>query len=170
MERQASTAHRRKLTLAAIATLVAVGAGVVTGYKLLGDAIPTYRGSVGNFEASRPLLAFLRNHDGEAVRLKVGLDAESFDRDGEPQWGVVIERCGRPVPNGEQPDIVADDCSGTQLILTGPTTADSAMYLDHGGLYIRGYFAVDVDSAIRQGVATVGLKPLSFEAARAAMS
>jgi len=172
---------QKKVTLASIAAvvgivggLIGIATGAISIKDDLGGGIPSYEGDVGNFAASRSLLTFLREHDGDVVRLKVGwmegpVDPEG-DRHGNPQWGAVYERCTRPVPSGEQPDPVDHQCSGTTVILTGPATPDSEMYLNHGGLRIHGYFVVRLDDEVRMDFEHIGLRPMALEDARAAAS
>jgi hypothetical protein len=181
----ARAAWRRKVSLATLSAVVAIATGVATLQKDLfgGDdnhsrpvvvqanpaKIPSYVGSTGHFGASRPLLDFLRRHDAEVVRLKVAVDSETFDEASKPRWVVLVELCREPVGSRHEPDVVLDGCGGVELGLTGPTTADSSMYYS-GGFRIGGYFAVDVDYQLHQGFTIIGLKPLTFERARAAVS
>lgn len=184
------TKHRATKTtvLTTLGTIVAIATGVITlKDEFVGDggskaqevvvrtarpAIPKLQAIGGHFEESVRTLDWLQQHDGETVELSLLFsdlgDGNWGESGGGPRlkspWLYLFEECFPSLPAGEYPSILSG-CSGTQLLLTGPETDDSGLSYS-GGVRINGYFAVNVFTELHQGIATVGLKPLTYEDAK----
>jgi hypothetical protein len=119
-----------------------------------GKELPLYRADLLKGPQGRnQLLRFLRSHDGDQVRLIVGLSSvESGRLDADQRWVLLREPCPEP----------GIKCMDTQLVVENET-ADSGLGLGGGGLlYLDGYFLVRDLPGFQMGIRTVRLKALRY--------
>jgi hypothetical protein len=148
-----------------------------------GRAVPYFNAVAGHLEESRDLIGFLQTHDGDAVQLEVGfqlgLDDFSVDGFGEPSSEpdapprfTLYTECMPPLSPAEKEQfdlgfrdqLVIGRCFGDELLVTGPDTDESGIYVIHGNPRIEGYFLVDVGD-LHMGFTAITLEPINFQEA-----
>jgi hypothetical protein len=146
-------------------------------------AVPYFNDIAGHLEESSDLIGFLQTNDGDAVQLEVGfqvgLDDFSVDGFGEPSAEpdalpriTVYTQCTPPLLAAEKEqfdlgfrdELVLGRCFGDELLITGPDTDESGIYVTHGQPRIEGYFLVDVGD-LHMGFTAITLKPINFQEA-----
>ena len=183
-ERTAARKRRVRISLGTLVALVTLATGILTLRDQLfprsgseptttssppKGEIEAFDGIAGHLAESRALVGFLEQHDGETVQLNVGFPdlAGTDDYIGDPGSVTYVQlftECRPDLPSGEEPDF-GKGCLATSLELSGPETADSTGFLEHGVPVLKGFFLVDVTGALHQGVTPIRLEPLTFEQA-----
>jgi hypothetical protein len=148
-----------------------------------GREVPYFNDVASHLEESRDLIGFLQTHDGDAVQLEVGfqlgLDDFSVDGFGVPSSEpdalpriTLYTECTPPLSPAEQEQfdlgfrdqLVIGRCFGDELLITGPDTDESGIYVIHGNPRIEGYFLVDIGD-LHMGFTAISLKPINFQEA-----
>jgi hypothetical protein len=128
-------------------------------------AIPRFKGVAGHFDQSEALLDFLAQHDGEPVKLLVSFRVPEEDFSGEfaSVNSVRMYTSCQPLATGEQPN--GAKCTGTNLVVVGPTNGDALAGVAHGAPVLDGYFKVDLTRHVDMGLEALALEPLTLEQA-----
>jgi hypothetical protein len=191
---------RTGAVLATVATLVGIATGVLTLRDQLFPSddvkdgppgqttaqepgIPSFEKPVGHFAEARPVLAFLKRNDREAVFLDINFPdlgtgpggGDNVESQTEPFKGgtrylvtsvTLITNCFEEIPAGETNPTPSDGCQGTSLRIGGPETEDSQTSFQHGVPKIKGYFIVDDTGFMQMGITTIILRPVTFDEAK----
>jgi hypothetical protein len=192
------TGKRRRLSvwLGSAAAIVGLATGVLTlRDQIFGSdaespgpgpsaTIPYFDGISGHLERSDDLIDFLKNHDGDAVRMQAGFrvgsqdfsvkgfGTEPYEPGDDPRIDLYTE-CTPPLSDSEREQVELGfsnalpppRCMVWQLWV-GPDTDESGIYVTHGSPRLEGYFVVDIGD-LHMGYTPITLKPINSQEARA---